>query len=161
MVTELHRATIRLCSYTAVNGPFAGLFNFKLYQYQTRDILVTNGKNNGWTRREFLATAGLAGVGAFLGVQSEGIAAESPPETTKLRLPQGTSTCQAPMYVAEQLLRTEGFSDVTYVKQSGAGIYKSLGSGEVDISVTFVAPFILEVDAGKPVVLLGSVHVGC
>jgi NitT/TauT family transport system substrate-binding protein len=34
-------------------------------------------------------------------------------------------------------------------------------SGEADISVTFVAPFILEVDAGKPVILLGGVHVGC
>ena len=103
----------------------------------------------------------VAGAGAFLGLQPEGIAAEAPPETTKLRLAQSTSTCQAALYVAEELLRTEGFTNVIYVKQAGGGIYKSLVSGEVDISVTFVAPFILEVDAGKPVVLLGGAHVGC
>src|SRR5262249_17881891 len=69
--------------------------------------------------------------------------------------------CQAALYVAEGLLRTEGFNDVMYVKQPGGGIYKSLASGECDISVTFVAPFILEIDAGKPIVLLGGAHVGC
>jgi NitT/TauT family transport system substrate-binding protein len=122
---------------------------------------MSNQKNNGWSRRQFLSAAALAGAGTFLGLQSEGIAAEPPPETTKLRLAQSTSACQAPLYVAEELLRAEGFSGVTYVKQQGAGIYKSLASGEVDISVTFVAPFILEVDAGEPIVLLGGAHVGC
>jgi len=118
-------------------------------------------KNYGWSRREFLGTVAVAGAGAFVGLQPEGITAEPPPETTKLRLAQSTSTCQAALYVAEELLRTEGFNDVMYVKQAGAGIYKALASGEVDISVTFVAPFILEVDAGKPIVLLGGAHVGC
>jgi NitT/TauT family transport system substrate-binding protein len=122
---------------------------------------MSNQRFNGWSRREFLGTAVLAGTGALLGLQTEAVAAEPPPETTKLRLAQSPSACQAPLFVAEELLRTEGFSDVTYVKQRGAGIYKSLASGEVDISVTFVAPFILEVDAGEPVVLLGGVHVGC
>ena len=122
---------------------------------------MRNRRYNGWSRRQFLSTATLAGAGVFFGLRSEGIAAEPPPETTKLRLAQSTSACQAPLLVAEELLRTEGFSDVTYVKQPGAGIYKSLASGEVDISVTFVAPFILEVDAGKPVVLLGGAHAGC
>jgi NitT/TauT family transport system substrate-binding protein len=122
---------------------------------------MSNQRFNGWSRREFLGTAVLAGTGALLGLQTEAVAAEPPPETTKLRLAQSPSACQAPLFVAEELLRTEGFSDVTYVKQRGAGIYKSLASGEVDISVTFVAPFILEADAGEPVVLLGGVHVGC
>jgi NitT/TauT family transport system substrate-binding protein len=123
---------------------------------------MTNDRRvDGWTRREFLTTTALAGSGAFLGLRSESFAAEPPPETTKLRLAQSTSTCQAALYVAGELLRTEGFIDVTYVKQPGALLYKSLASGEVDISVTFVAPFILEVDAGKPVVLLGGAHVGC
>jgi NitT/TauT family transport system substrate-binding protein len=122
---------------------------------------MSKRKNNAWSRRQFLSIATLAGAGAFLGLRREGIAAEPPPETTRLRLVQTTSACQAAIYVAEELLRTEGFTDVTYVKQPGAGSYKSLASGEIDISVTFVAPFILEVDAGKPVVLLGGAHVGC
>jgi NitT/TauT family transport system substrate-binding protein len=118
-------------------------------------------KNYGWSRREFLGTVAVAGAGAFLSLQPEGITAEPPPETRKLRLAQTTSACQAALYVAEELLRTEGFTDVKYVKQPGALLFKSLASGEVDIGVTFVAPFILDIDTGKPVVLLGGVHVGC
>src|SRR5262249_24015766 len=122
---------------------------------------MSDQQPNLWTRREFLTTAALAGAATVLGLRSESVAAEPPPETTKLRLAQSTSSCQAALYVAEGLLRTEGFNDVMYVKQPGGGIYKSLASGECDISVTFVAPFILEIDAGKPIVLLGGAHVGC
>jgi NitT/TauT family transport system substrate-binding protein len=118
-------------------------------------------RDDGMSRREFLSTLSLAGAAGLLGLRPQPVAAEPPPETTKLRLVQSTSACQAPLYVAEELFRTEGFSNVAYVKQQGAGIYKSLASGEVDISVTFVAPFILEVDAGEPIVLLGGAHVGC
>jgi NitT/TauT family transport system substrate-binding protein len=118
-------------------------------------------RDDGMSRREFLSTLSLAGAAGLLGLRPKPVAAEPPPETTKLRLVQSTSACQAPLYVAEELFRTEGFSNVAYVKQQGTGIYKSLASGEVDISVTFVAPFILEVDAGEPIVLLGGAHVGC
>jgi NitT/TauT family transport system substrate-binding protein len=34
-------------------------------------------------------------------------------------------------------------------------------SGEADINVAFVAPFLIQVDQGAPVVLLGGIHVGC
>jgi NitT/TauT family transport system substrate-binding protein len=122
---------------------------------------MRNKKKSDWSRREFLRDISVAGVAALFGFSTDAFAAEPPPETTRIRLVQTTSACQAPLYVADELLRTEGFSDITYVKQQGAGSYKSLVSGEADISVTFVAPFILEVDAGKPVILLGGVHVGC
>jgi NitT/TauT family transport system substrate-binding protein len=120
-----------------------------------------NKRDYGLSRREFLSTLTLAGAAGLFGVKADLLAAEPPPETTKLRLAQSTSACQAALYVAEELLRTESFTDVTYVKEPGARLYKSLASGEVDISVTFVAPFILEIDAGKPIVLLGGAHVGC
>jgi NitT/TauT family transport system substrate-binding protein len=120
-----------------------------------------NQENNGWSRRQFLSATTLAGTGVLFGFREAGIAAEPPPETRKLRLAQTTSACQAALYVAEELLRTEGFTDVKYVKQPGALLFKSLASGEVDIGVTFVAPFILDIDTGKPVVLLGGMHVGC
>ena len=122
---------------------------------------MSNRSADRWSRREFLGTVAVAGAGAFVGLQPEGIAAEPPPETTKLRLVQTTSACQAPLYVADELLRNEGFSEIRWVKQQVAGVYKALASGEADISVTFAAPFILEIDAGKPVVLLGGAHVGC
>jgi len=64
--------------------------------------------------------------------------------------------------LADGLLRAEGFSDVQYVRIPDAGtLPKVLASGEADIGVTFVGPFILQVDTGDPTVLLAGVHVGC
>jgi NitT/TauT family transport system substrate-binding protein len=87
--------------------------------------------------------------------------AERPPETTKLRLAQISGICVAPQYVASELLRVEGFKDVQYVTIPDTNTYASFASGDVDLSMAFVAPFLLQVDAGLPVVLLAGVHVGC
>ena len=87
--------------------------------------------------------------------------AQPPPETTTLRLAQISGICVAPQYVASELLRLEGFKDVQYVTISDTNTYSSFASGDVDLSMAFVAPFLLQVDAGVPVVLLAGVHVGC
>jgi len=114
-----------------------------------------------WSRREFLGGLSLAGTGAVLGLCPSSAGAEPPPETTTLRLSRILrGICVAPQYVAEELLRGEGFTDVRYVRTE-RGTYEDLASGEVDITMAFVAPFIIRVDAGDPVVLLGGVHVGC
>jgi NitT/TauT family transport system substrate-binding protein len=64
--------------------------------------------------------------------------------------------------VAEQLLLSEGFTEVHYVKTEGnAEVVRALSSGEAHFSTAFVAPFIMYVDTGHPIVLLGGVHVGC
>jgi NitT/TauT family transport system substrate-binding protein len=44
---------------------------------------------------------------------------------------------------------------------SDTNTYASFASGDVDLSMALVAPFLLQVDAGVPVVLLAGVHVGC
>src|SRR5712664_815800 len=72
-----------------------------------------------WNRREFLNTLGLAGTSALLGLRSEPAAAEPPPETTRLRIPWVPSTCRSPEWIAEELLRAEGFTEVTYVMKEG------------------------------------------
>jgi len=69
--------------------------------------------------------------------------------------------CVAPQYVAEELLRVEGFTDVQYVKVNIGNLYKAFASGDVDISMAYVPPFIIQIDAGEPIVLLGGVHAGC
>ncbi len=114
-----------------------------------------------WSRRDFLGGLMVAGTAGLISLRPETAGAEPPPETTTLRLGQTASACQAPQYVAEDLLRGEGFIDVKYVKKPGGGVYKDLGSGETDMSMIFVAPFILQVDAGEPIVLLAGGHVGC
>jgi NitT/TauT family transport system substrate-binding protein len=103
----------------------------------------------------------LAGTAGLLGLYTGRVTAE-PPEITTIRLVQIPGICIAPMYVAEALLRSEGFTDVQYIRKEGtAWLYKSLASGEADINIAFVAPFLIHVDAGDPIVLLGGVHVGC
>jgi NitT/TauT family transport system substrate-binding protein len=111
-------------------------------------------------RRGFLRRATAAGAVAAIGLRARHASAEPPPETTKIRLTQIDGVCVAPQYIAEELLKAEGFSDVQYVSV-GVATYEAFARGDVDLSMAFVAPFILQVDAGLPIVLLGGVHVGC
>jgi NitT/TauT family transport system substrate-binding protein len=114
------------------------------------------------TRREFLKQASVAGAAAFLAAQRDSLAAEPPLETTRIRLMDRPAICVAPEYVAEELLRSEGFTHVQYIKKPGAKeIGSGLASGEADISLHFAAPNILHIDAGDPIVILGGVHTGC
>jgi NitT/TauT family transport system substrate-binding protein len=70
--------------------------------------------------------------------------------------------CTAPQYVAEELLRAEGFSEVQYVPhESAAAISPGLAAGEIDLNFHFAAPLIIQVDRGDPVVMLAGAHVGC
>jgi NitT/TauT family transport system substrate-binding protein len=62
--------------------------------------------------------------------------------------------------VAEELLRNEGFTTVQYVDMP-VDVYPGFAAGAIDVSMTFVAPFLMQIDAGHPLVLLGGVHVGC
>ncbi len=115
------------------------------------------------TRRGF--TGGLIAAGVSSVAEGRSAASvEPPPETTALTLPvfQPLSICWAPVYVAEDFLKREGFSDVKYVKTGrGEGVEKALASGEVHISMGFAARHVIRVDAGEPIVFLAGVHVGC
>jgi NitT/TauT family transport system substrate-binding protein len=122
---------------------------------------MNNQRNDSWSRREFLSTAAIAGAGALLGMRSDGIAAEPPPETMRIRLVSIPGVCVAPQYISEELLRSEGFTDVQYVKLQLGELYKAFAAGAVDISMAYAPPFIIQIDAGEPIVLLGGVHAGC
>jgi NitT/TauT family transport system substrate-binding protein len=118
-----------------------------------------------WSRRQVLGGLTLAGAAGCLGVHPGPAAAEPPPETTKIRLHKMAGICVAPQYVAEEFLRLEGFTEVQYVEvevtELTRAIYRLLASGAIDVSMAFAPPFIIQVDVGAPVVLLGGVHVGC
>jgi NitT/TauT family transport system substrate-binding protein len=118
--------------------------------------------NDHWSRREFLTRAALAGTGALLGLPADSLAAEPPPETTKIKLDQRPSICRAPQYLAEEFLRSEGFTDIQYVRVKSANEGEVvLASGEVNINMHFAAPNIIRLDAGDPIVVLAGAHVGC
>lgn len=123
---------------------------------------MSSPHNKLWSRREFLGTVGLAGAGALVGLRSDTLAAEPAPETRKLRLIHVPTVCFAPQYMAEELLRGEGFTDIQYIKVPlGIGTGKALASGEVDLSMWFAASVIARIDAGDPIVFLAGVHIGC
>ena len=113
-------------------------------------------------RRRFLKDAAGFGAGTWLGLSAKRVAAEPPPETTKIRLLRSSSICWAPQYVAEELLRAEGFTEVEYgVSSDAALIAKALAADLADISMQFVAPNLVRLEMGDPIVFLAGGHVGC
>lgn len=106
----------------------------------------------------------VGGAAALLGLSTpEAATAEPPPETTWIRLVRSLGAlCIAPQYLAEELLRAEGFTDIGYVERdAGRAIYKALASGEVDLTMALTLGWITQVDIGAPIVMLAGVHVGC
>ena len=72
------------------------------------------------SRRQFLAGLSATGAAGALGAGTS-LAAEAPPETTTVRLAKiPNSICIAPQYIAEELLRAEGFTDVRFVASPAA-----------------------------------------
>jgi NitT/TauT family transport system substrate-binding protein len=115
-----------------------------------------------FSRRRFLGGVTLAGMVTLLGSHPRLVAAEPPPETTKIRLGKIPGLCIAPRYVAEELLQGEGFTDVQYVETAtGAAAVTALASGEAHINLTFAGPLIIRLDAGDPIVIVAGIHVGC
>src|SRR5262249_57466304 len=109
---------------------------------------------------EVVGGVALSAIGGLVGMRPETVAAEPPPETTKLRVSRIQGICIAPQYVAQELLVAEGFTDLEYV-DVGIDPYPAIASGKLDISMAFVTPFLMQVDAGAPIVLLAGIHAGC
>jgi NitT/TauT family transport system substrate-binding protein len=108
-------------------------------------------------RRTLLMHASALGVAGLTGMPCQA-EAEPPPETTKIRLTHFPGICLAPLYLAEELLRLEGFSDVEHVGyDAGGDVY----SGTVDFSQETAPQILPALDAGRPIVTLAGIHVGC
>jgi len=114
------------------------------------------------TRRRFLAGAAVAGA-AIVGLPKP-LHAEPPLETTTVRLPRwvGGSYCWAGAYIAGELMRAEGFTDVRYVKgDKRVDQSEWIARGETDFSVNFPPNQISSIDAGVPIKVLTGLHSGC
>jgi NitT/TauT family transport system substrate-binding protein len=112
-------------------------------------------------RRAFIKkTLAAAGAG-LLGHARTGFAAEPPPETTRIRLSRYPFdvACVAPAWVAEELLRAEGFETVEYVSIKGDS--ELLAKGTIDVMFYDAPGLILAVAEGQPLVGLGGMHGGC
>jgi NitT/TauT family transport system substrate-binding protein len=115
----------------------------------------------GTSRRDSLKV--FAAVTAGVALARAGMAAaEPPPETTRIRIQDAPITCFAPLYVAEALLKAEGFTDVQYVKTPLAeGPNEALAAGRIDLAQNDSAAHVMSLDAGAPIVVLGGIHTGC
>jgi len=114
-----------------------------------------------FTRREFIAGGSALGAASLLGL-SPTAAAEPPPEITTIRIAHWSAICTAPQYVAEPLLRAEGFTDIQYLE----GVYPGPGlsfvsPGKADFDMDTPAMILTYLDAGAPLVTLTGVHLGC
>ena len=112
------------------------------------------------SRRRLLATLSSAAGVSLIGSPNV-FAQQAPPETSRIRLSKSAAICVAPQYVAEDLLRAEGFTDVEYVLRPPAALAEALGRGEVDLAMHFSPPCIVAIDAGQPLTIVAGVHVGC
>ena len=114
-----------------------------------------------FSRRRFLGGVTLAGMAGLLGVHPRPVAAEPPPETTRLRLGRAPGICGAPLFVAAEFLPGEGFTEVQYVDLRGSAYTKTTAAGEIDFGSNFIGPTLTRLEAGDPLVLLSGTHVGC
>ena len=115
----------------------------------------------GQSRRDFLASASLAAAACVLGPRAP-LADEGPPEVTTLRLAYYANNCLAPLLVAEDLLRTEGFTDIHYVSvPESFTIPELVARGDCHFANTFAGTLVSHMDNGLPVTGLSGVHSGC
>ena len=105
------------------------------------------------SRRSFLASLSLAGVASLLD-RGDSLAQERPPEITTVRIPTGSLICNAPTYIADELLRAEGFTDIQHVPvtpESSAGPSELMERGELDFGMVYTPPMVVAIEAGSPI----------
>jgi NitT/TauT family transport system substrate-binding protein len=109
------------------------------------------------TRRRILSTMALAGAAGLIRTPRV-MAAEDRLETTTVRLGKSGSICIAPEYVAEGLLRAEGFTEVRYldVEHGQAAAFR-----KVDFASFFASSAIIGADGEAPFTVLSGLHAGC
>jgi NitT/TauT family transport system substrate-binding protein len=124
---------------------------------------------NSWifdelNRREFIKRMALTGAAAYVGFDyGTAAAAEPPPETTRIRFfGRYKAACWVPQYIAEDLLRKEGFTDIQYIKgKSVDQAAELLQAAELDISLGNAAWQIKEMNKAENAVFIAGLHTGC
>ena len=96
---------------------------------------IAHSRRRFLTNLAFAGAAGsLAGVAAAgLGGGAKSLGVEPPPEVSTIRLEKFPITCIAPQFVAEELLRVEGFTDIQYIESEKPTAQK-IAHGELDLS---------------------------
>jgi NitT/TauT family transport system substrate-binding protein len=113
------------------------------------------------TRRRFLTSIALAGAAGVLGGPYS-LADEGPPERRTIRLAYYSNNCLAPLLVAEDLLRMEGFTDINYVSvPESFSTPELVARGDCHFANTFAGTLVTHMDQGLPITALSGVYSGC
>jgi NitT/TauT family transport system substrate-binding protein len=113
------------------------------------------------SRRDFLLNASLSAAAGMVGARPS-LADDGPPETTTIKLAYYSNNCLAPLLVAEDLLRTEGFTDIQYVSvPESFTIPELVARGDCHFANTFAGTLVSYMDKGLPITALSGVHSGC
>jgi NitT/TauT family transport system substrate-binding protein len=113
------------------------------------------------TRRRVIAGLAAAGAAGLLAPRLAS-AAEERLETTAIRMMRVPSVCHAPQYIAEELLRAEGLTEISFLPaETSAEVNDAIARGTVDFNSHFGSQFVAAIDAGAPITILAGVHVGC
>ena len=113
-----------------------------------------------FSRRRFLGGT-LAGTAGLLGLYPRSATAEPPPEVKKIRLVHAPAICLSPQYLAEELLRLEGFSEIQYVDQPMTKSLGPLEAGQADMTQGAGVDVVAALDAGRAILPLAGIHAGC
>lgn len=113
-----------------------------------------------WRRRSVMGSVAAFALAAACPRRSG--AAEPPPETRRIRIQDSPIACYAPLYVAEALLKAEGFAEVEYVKvPTATGPGPALAEGRVDLIQDDATAYLRQIEGSSPVVVLAGIHSGC
>lgn len=115
---------------------------------------------DGRSRRSFLSKTSVLGAATLFGVPMTA-AAETPPETRRIRILHTPGICLVPQYLAADLLRLEGFSEVEYVDDPDNSGFGGVAADKADVTINDAPGSLPVLDAEKSVVLIGGIHAGC
>ena len=113
-------------------------------------------------RRRFMGGLTAAAAAGLLGMRPESAAAAPVPEIKTVQFLTYPAACIAPQWVAEDLLRADGFTEVKYVDPPEHMLTaKAVGSGHADFSMEAAPVIPTHLDAGESIVVLSGIHTGC
>ena len=112
------------------------------------------------TRRRLLTTLSMFGAAGLVRAP-RALAAEGALETTSVRLSNGRGICVSPQWIAEELLRAEGFTDIRYVEIPAGAVPVATGRSEIDFTMNYATTLADAIDRGEAIIVLAGVHVGC